>query len=181
MPDRVAEACRAEARRYGAAVMCPTRWPAGFRGPFRRVADYGRSSTYLLDVEGAGIHVMLGGSARGITLAGAPGERWIRPHQALPAVALRLPDRRRATPIRGGGTFVQELPSHVVRRASVHGRPALVLRAPPYPRGGIQGGHVIVVWNEGGRGYSVSLHFPGRDVSLARRTATVLALARSAG
>jgi hypothetical protein len=47
----------------------------------------------------------------------------------------------------------------VLRRIRVGGRPGLLLRAGPYPAGGLHGGHVVALWNDGGRGYVVSLHF----------------------
>lgn len=54
-------------------------------------------------------------------------------------------------------------PGHkkVLRRTKVGIAPALVLESPPYPRGGVNGGHVSVLWNGDGRGYLVSLHFAG--------------------
>jgi len=63
-----------------------------------------------------------------------------------------------------------------------------VLRNPPYPAGGIHGGHVSVVWNAGGAGYVVSGHAWGAGargagepgpVALARATDTLLAVAAS--
>ncbi|HXV58606.1 MAG TPA: hypothetical protein VD704_12125 [Gaiellaceae bacterium] len=36
-------------------------------------------------------------------------------------------------------------------------RGELVL-TPPYPRGGIEANHVLLVWSEGGKGYGISLH-----------------------
>jgi hypothetical protein len=64
--------------------------------------------------------------------------------------------------------------------ASVHGSPALLLREPAYPQGGLQGGRVVVLWNQGGHGYLVSVHgttgmtqsvLIGVAVGLARSTA----------
>lgn len=45
-----------------------------------------------------------------------------------------------------------------VGTAAVHRTRAAVLQAAPYPQGGIHGGHVVVLWNERGRGYLVSAH-----------------------
>jgi len=50
----------------------------------------------------------------------------------------------------------------VALRARVAGRPAVALRMPwGYPAGGLHGDHVIVVWNQHGHGYLVSVHFSG--------------------
>ncbi len=76
----------------------------------------------------------------------------------------------------------------VLRATRVRSAPALVLRNPPYPVGGIHGGHVTVIWNAGGAGYAVSGHpaMSSRRVdgsvtarALARATATLLAVAAS--
>ena len=40
--------------------------------------------------------------------------------------------------------------------------PALLIQVAHYPRGGIHGGHIAVVWNQNGNGYVVSLHFTER-------------------
>jgi hypothetical protein len=39
-----------------------------------------------------------------------------------------------------------------------HGRRGRLLLAPPYPRGGIMGNHLVFRWREGRRGYALSLH-----------------------
>jgi hypothetical protein len=46
-------------------------------------------------------------------------------------------------------------------RLRVAGHPALLLRAAAYPRGGLHGGHVGVIWNQDGAGYALTLHYPG--------------------
>jgi hypothetical protein len=38
------------------------------------------------------------------------------------------------------------------------GRRGTLLRAAPYPRGGIHGDHLVFRWREGRREYAVSLH-----------------------
>ena len=65
----------------------------------------------------------------------------------------------------------------LLRRAKVGTAPALVLQSPPYPRGGVNGGHVSVLWNSEGRGYLVSLHFEGYP--LRDRIAAAISTARS--
>jgi len=65
----------------------------------------------------------------------------------------------------------------LLRRTKVGLAPALVLQSPPYPRGGINGGHVSVLWNSDGRGHLVSLHFAGYP--LRDRIAAAIGTARS--
>jgi hypothetical protein len=65
----------------------------------------------------------------------------------------------------------------LLRRTKVGIAPALVLESPPYPRGGVNGGHVSVLWNSEGRGYLASLHFAGYP--LRDRIAAAIGTARS--
>jgi hypothetical protein len=80
-------------------------------------------------------------------------------------------------PTRGGGTFVQQLPARRVGSARVDDARATVLREPPYPAGGLHGGHVVVLWNEGGHGYLISVH--GERLSQRALVSIALAMARS--
>ena len=79
----------------------------------------------------------------------------------------------RARPRRGRvlGHDVVELPTRLIRTTRVHGQTAGVMKAPPYPKGGIHGDHTVVMWNEGGHGYLVSTHSES-----SRRAATQAAL-----
>jgi hypothetical protein len=79
---------------------------------------------------------------------------------------------------RSGGAFVQHLPARRIAAARVHGAAATVLQEPPYPKGGIHGDHVLVLWNEGGHGYMVSVH--GERPSRPALVSIALAMARSA-
>jgi hypothetical protein len=65
----------------------------------------------------------------------------------------------------------------LLRRTKVGTAPAIVVQTPAYPRGGINGGHVVVLWNSDGRGYLVSLHFAGYP--LRDRIAAAIGTARS--
>jgi len=65
----------------------------------------------------------------------------------------------------------------VIRRAAVHGLPALVLAAPSSPQGGENGDHVTVAWNPQGHGAFVSLHLGG--YAEPDRIAAALAVAAS--
>jgi hypothetical protein len=90
---------------------------------------------------------------------------------------LRITTRLVRIPMRGGGTFVQQLPARRIGEATVHGAPALLLREPPYPKGGLHGGHVLVLWNQAGHGYIVSVH--GIDMSERTLVTIAVALARA--
>lgn len=179
LPPTLAAVTRACHKATGPAafpVLCPTRWPphGGVGQPklttFARTAD-----AYLLNTEngfrrrGAHVlHLLLGGQRR----AFGPGPSRVDR-------ALRLATRTVSIPMADGGSFVQERPARRIRRARVHGIPATVLKAPPYPQGGIHGGHVLVVWNEGGHGYLVSAH--GTRMTQRALIEVTLAIARSTG
>ena len=95
---------------------------------------------------------------------------------------LNLP-RLLMSPMQDGRQYVAQRPARILRRASVHARPALILVAEPYPLGGFMGGHVIVLWNRQQHGYMLSLHFDaapnGRAYSLANRVTAALDVASS--
>ena len=101
-------------------------------------------------------------------------------HQARPfgpvSERLRFPTRTRSIPMRGGGRFVTQRAQRRLATAWVGGARAAVYQAAPYPQGGLHGGHVVVLWNAGGRGRLVSLH----AVGLPRREVVRLALAVAA-
>jgi len=147
--------------------------------------DYARGPAKLLSfsdfaIEGEGGHLLLGERRARYDLRGRLGEPFARRGRD----PLRIPSRHRSVPDPSRGRpFVTESPARILRRATVRGHPALVLEAPPYPRGGLHGDHAIVVWNEGGRGRLVSLHFddehdPGR-YDRDDRIAAALAVAGS--
>lgn len=46
----------------------------------------------------------------------------------------------------------------MLRRARIGSASGLLSRNPPYPVGGIHGGHISIVWNAGGAGYVVTRH-----------------------
>jgi hypothetical protein len=66
----------------------------------------------------------------------------------------------------------------VLKRGVKIGRArGVVVHSPSHPRGGINGGHVSVLWNQDGRGYMVSLHFAGYP--LRDRIVAAIGMARS--
>ena len=141
-------------------VVCPTRFPLR-RGS---QATYGRSLSrdsydgYLMEWH---VTRFRGDDSGHVVVGGQPDELDLSRGAAVRADgALALPGRKK-----------------LLRRTKVGTAPALVLQSAPYPRGGINGGHVSVLWNMNGRGYLVSLHFQGYP--LRDRIAAVVGMARS--
>jgi hypothetical protein len=66
----------------------------------------------------------------------------------------------------------------VGRHASVRSRPALLLHAAPHPDGG-HGGHLVVVWNQGHRGYVFSIHAECAGCAAQQEQAVALAAAEA--
>jgi hypothetical protein len=183
-PARVRRFCDAISRR-GIPALCPSRWPRRHG----RILD-GRNlvlpgtHSYLgtFNNSGAGTadagHVFLGGQPTPFSLSGRAGDPWPRPGQPSPDEAMRLPPHAAAA---------GRLPrATVVRRARVGHFPAIVIRLPTYPAGGVHGGHVVALWNQRGRGYLISFHFsdvlePGPSpYTLSQRVRTALRMATSA-
>ena len=142
-------------------VLCPTRLPlGGFESP----RDYGEPPcSYLIDLEPRGMlkrpgtvfHLLFGGTCEPWNLDISNG-RWPA-DLSLMGDDLRLIGTMNVTPgqTRADGRRVR---LRVLRRARIGSSSALVLRNPPYPVGGIHGGHSSVMWNAGGAGYVVSGH-----------------------
>ncbi len=85
--------------------------------------------------------------------------------------------------MQNGKTYIGQLPARVVRHDRLNGTPALMLVAPAYPEGGLNGGHLIILWNTRGHGYFLSLHFAvsptGAGYSESERLLTAIAIAKS--
>jgi hypothetical protein len=174
VPTAIKSACARTASHAAFPVLCPARWPSpgGRDAPKARLFEKA-SDEYLIDAEngfrrdgGHVFHLLVGGQRQAFG-------RW--PAGVDPD--LRLTTRKVTSPQRGGGTFVQQLPARRIATARVHGAPATVLREPPYPAGGLHGGHVVVLWSEDGRGYLVSVH--GERLSQLALVSTALAIAQS--
>lgn len=56
------------------------------------------------------------------------------------------------------GGALRGVEARALRRATWAGREGTLLRAAPFPRGGLHGDHLIFRWREGRREYAVSLH-----------------------
>ena len=177
-PPGVAEGCRDAADIAALDVLCPTGWPRATRPAKVRLRLYEGESAYLLEAQsGFGsrspvFHVLFGGQ-RTPFRAGFEGA----------GKSLRVTTRRRVVPFyaspRGGrvlGHDVVELPTRLVRTTRIHGQRAGIMKSPPYPKGGIHGGHTIVMWNEGDHGYLVSTH---SETSNRAATRVAIQIARS--
>jgi hypothetical protein len=155
--------------------MCPASWPVTRAPgePQSRVFEVTKD-VYLInafngleDRSAHIFHLLIGGQARPF---GADYTS-IDPR-------LRVTTRYVRIPMRGGGSFVQERPAVRIASTTVHGLHATVLREPSYPQGGLHGGHVIVLWDQGGHGYLVSVH--GNGMLEAALVPAATDLARSA-
>jgi len=178
-PTSVADGCRQADEAVSFTVLCPTGWPENVRPSRTTLRMLGETDeAYLLeDNTGFGsrspvFHVLLGGQ-----------------HEPFPSTfegggkRLRVTTRRVVTPYyaspRGGrvlGHRVVERPTRRVATTHVRGQHAAIMKAPPYPHGGIHGAHMIVMWNENGHGYLVSAH---SERSPRAATMAALRIARS--
>ncbi|HYI81204.1 MAG TPA: hypothetical protein VEW67_10125 [Thermoleophilaceae bacterium] len=175
-PEGVADGCREAAGVATFPVVCPTEWPDAGRPAKVRLRLFGSDVAYLLEAQtGFGsrspvFHVLLGGQEKPFPVGFEGGGQ-----------RLRVTTRRVTTPIfKGdeptGRRFVVTRPTRRVGTTRVHGHPAAVMKAPPYPQGGIHGDHSIVMWNENGHGYLISTH---SETSRRAATRTAIQIARS--
>jgi hypothetical protein len=183
-PAAVRHECAQRADYSSYRTSCPTRWPvrrgsatvldaAVVRGPSQWMASFDDPAFGPPD----GGHVIIGGQRPEFSLAGDVGETWPRPGQPAPLPLLWLPHLV-ITPNGTPGGYVAQVPPKIFERATVRGQPALVLTQAPYSKGGgMNGGHVIVLFNVEGHGAFVSLHLGG--YTQAQRIAAALAVASS--
>jgi hypothetical protein len=171
-PAGVVAGCREAAQDAAFEVQCPAGWPTG--GERTRLRSFGEGTdAYLLEAQtGFGarspvFHVLIGGQRKPFR-AGFEGD----------GRDLRVTTRTVDTPVtKGPGReptgelFAVERPTRRLRYVDVGGERGALLKAPPYPTGGIHGGHAIVMWNEDGHGYLVSTHS-----ELSQRAAADMAL-----
>jgi hypothetical protein len=175
VPPVVTRACDRARLRVRFPFLCPTSWPRteSHRPAQLRWITLTRDVYLLNAINGPDdrtphvFHLLVGGQRRPF------GADWrtIDP-------GLRITTRLIRIPIRGGGSFVQSRPAERIGTTTVHGTRALLLREPPYPAGGLHGGHILVLWDQGGHGYVVSVHGTGMTPHAVIETA--VALARSA-
>jgi hypothetical protein len=183
-PAAVRRECAQRADYSSYRTSCPTRWPlrrgsataldaAVVRGPSQWMASFDDPAFGPPDSG----HVIIGGQKPELSLVGSIGQTWPRPGQPAPLPLLWLPHLE-ITPNGTPGGYVAQVPPRIYARTTLHGRPALVLTEAPYSEGGgMNGGHVIVLFNVEGHGAFVSLHLGG--YAQAQRIAAALAIARS--
>lgn len=153
-PVPVERACRRAAHRTGLPSACPTTWPqhGGPGEPKARLLRWS-ARAYLIDVSNGYshqpyvFHVLIGAQRR-------PFGAW----PSRTAVELGLPSKTVKLRMRGGGYFVRQRAATPVATLHVTGGTGLVLAAPPFPAGGIHGGHLIAIWNHRNHGYVISIH-----------------------
>ena len=160
-PAAVVTACRLLARSRTLAVLCPMRLPKGRWAVSHRTLRNGRCA-YLLDLNTRpfGQNIPFPG------LAGGRCGQWpltIRSghRPADPALAndLGLIGAKPLRPGQPGDTTPTPVPPRVLRRIDIAGHHGLLLQEAGYPSGGVHGGHIAAIWNQGGDGYVLSLHF----------------------
>src|SRR5215212_5639474 len=142
------------------AVLCPTRFPLRARSHVIEGRALSRDDYpgYLVEWHVTRFH---GDDLGHVVVGGQPAPF----------------DLSRGARVRADGALGLPGRKKLLRRTKVGTADALVLRSPPYPRGGINGGHTVVLWNAGGRGYFVSLHFDGYP--LHERVVAAVRTARS--
>lgn len=161
LPASVATACRALARSRTVRVLCPTRLPTGRWVVYHRTLRNG-SCAYLLDLntrpfgQNVPFHSLAGGRCSPWPLTTARGH-W--PADPRLANDLGLVGAKPLQPGQARSTIPTAVPPRVLRRIRVGTHLGLLLQGATYPNGGVHGGHVAVIWNQGDSGYVLSLHF----------------------
>lgn len=163
-PEDVAATCRALARWRTLAVLCPTRLPRGRWTVSHPTLRDGRCA-YLLDLNARPFgrtipfHALAGGRCGSWPLT-TGGGRW----PAGPPLAddLGLIGAKPLRPGQPGATTPIPVRPRVLRRVVIAGHRGLVVQAAIYPEGGVHGGHIAAIWNQGTAGYVLSLHFTER-------------------
>jgi hypothetical protein len=179
LPAAAVARCQALAPRRDVPVLCPT---ALTPGPwFMRYQTLRRGrAEYLCNLEtkpfgtGVAFHALAGGRTGRFDLRTTPRHTWpvdVHLHRDLGLVGAKglKPGQRPEDEVR--------VRLRLLRRTTVRHHPALLLRVAGYPNGGVHGGHLAVVWNQGSSGYVLSLHFTPRVLPEAEREAAVLAAA----
>lgn len=164
LSDRAVRRCAALAPQRAIPVLCPTRLPTA-RWYVRYQTLRGGRLEYLTNFDtkpvGSGdpFHVLAGGRRGRFTLKSIAG-RW--------PVDTNLPRDLGlvgAKPLKPGQRWDKQRPVRpkLRRHVKVTRHPALLLKVADYPDGGVHGGHLAVVWNQGRDGYVLSLHYGERS------------------
>jgi hypothetical protein len=160
-PAAVATACSGLARSRVLPVRCPARLPSGRWTVNHRTLRNGRCA-YLLDMntrpfgKNVPFHALAGGRCGRWPLTTRAGH-W----PADPALAddLGLIGARPLRPGQPSTTTPTAVPPRVLRRVVIGGHRGLLLQEATFPDGGVHGGHIAAIWNQGSDGYVLSLHF----------------------
>lgn len=181
-PTAIATACRELASSRDLAVLCPTGLPHGRWRVNHRTLREGRCA-YLLDLTtrpfGRNIpfHAFAGGRCGPWPLT--TRRSW--PARGTLPDDLGLVGARPLEPGQPSTATARAVRAHVLRRVAVDGHHGLLLREAAYPNGGVHGGHLAVIWNQGGNGYVLSLHFtetprpsPGNEQQMVIDTAVTM-------
>ena len=161
VPADIATACRALAHSRTVPVLCPTRLPRGRWTVNHATLRNGRCA-YLLDLntrpfgENIPFHALAGGRCGPWPLTTRAG-RW--PASATLANDLGLIGAKPLRPGQPSATTPTPVPPRVLRRVEIAGHRGLLLQEATYPNGGVHGGHIAAIWNQGVDGYVLSLHF----------------------
>jgi hypothetical protein len=170
-PASVSAACRGIAGTRVVSVLCPTRLPDGRWSVNHRSLRNGRCA-FLLDLdtrpfgENEPFHALAGGRCAAWPLA-IRADHW--PADPTLADDLGLIGHEPLRPGQPSTTPATPVPPRVLRRVAIAGHPGLLLRETDYPTGGVHGGHIAAIWNQGRHGYVLSLHFMGRGATSSPR------------
>ena len=191
-PAAVTRQCRDVAGIKTVVVRCPTRLPGGGRESLlgnlvvEGSGEWGRSrcdwlTGYRYPRQGGRdpgpvFHLLMGGRCEPLPLTTRDG-RWPADVKGIEP-SLRLIGYGSLSVGDPPGTPFPRVRPRVLARTSVGTEPALVLAFGPYPGSGtVHGGHQAIVFNYGGQGQTVSLHFTRG--SRAQRIALLVDVAES--
>ena len=180
LPASVVQRCAELAPRRDVAVLCPARltaarWYVRYQTLRSGRMEYLTNLDTKPDGSGDPFHVLAGGR-RGRFSLRSEGGRW--PADASLDRDLGLVGALPLKPGRRGDAEQRPVRPTLLRRATVGEHPGLLLRIADYPVGGVHGGHLAAVWNQGRDGYVLSLHFAERSLRpRAEQEAVLLAAA----
>lgn len=165
LPAATVRRCLALASRRDIPVLCPTRLPKARWYVAHQTLRGGRNE-YLTDLEtkpgaaaGDPSHVLAGGRRGRFSLETTDG-KWPADTDLPRDLGLLG-----AKPLKPGQRHDEErrVRLRLVGRSSLGKHPALLLKVTDYPDGGVHGGHLAIIWNQGDHGYALSLHFDERS------------------
>jgi hypothetical protein len=158
----VVRTCRALARQKRVPVLCPVRLPRARWTVRYRSLEHARTR-YLIDLRvgdaGSGAHhVLVGGRRRPFDLRSRDGQWPARVPPSGEFCCSRPGDLGLIGAREQTAGIWEPVRMTVVRSVWLRQMPGLMLAAVAHPDGGIHGGHVALVWNQGGHGYVFSIH-----------------------